>query len=141
MPGAPGTAGALVGVAIYVLAAISGVFWLYLPVLILLTASGIWAAQRVEAIYGHDASPIVIDEVVGQMIALGFTARTGSGAMALGAILGFLLFRFFDILKPFPVRRLERLPGGLGVMADDVAAGVYALVVLRVAEPFALEFL
>ncbi len=96
--------------------------------------SGIWAAGHVECIYGHDASEIVIDEVVGQMVTLGFVSRSGTGAVLTGAILGFLLFRFFDILKPFPIRRLEHLPRGLGVVADDLGAGVYALLGLVLLE-------
>lgn len=141
MPAIPGTAGAAVGVLIYVGSVIWDLHWVYPVLLPVLTIAGIWAAGRVEPRYGHDASRIVIDEVVGQMLALGFIARVTGGRIALGAILGFLLFRFFDILKPFPIRRLEQLPGGIGVMADDVGAGLYAFVVLFVAETIALEFL
>jgi phosphatidylglycerophosphatase A len=100
-----------------------------------LTLVGIWAAWSVEAVYGHDASRIVIDEVVGQMLTLAIVSRTSPSSVASGTILGFLLFRIFDILKPFPIRRLELLPGGVGVMADDVGAGLYALVVLLITEP------
>ena len=139
VPGMPGTAGALVGVGIFGLAVWSGLLWLYLPLLLVLTISGAWAAGRVEQIYGHDASRIVIDEVVGQMIALALVAGTIRAEIVPLTILGFLLFRFFDILKPFPIRRLEKLPGGVGVMADDVGAGIYALLVLLVTEPFLAE--
>jgi phosphatidylglycerophosphatase A len=141
MPAMPGTAGAAVGVAIYIGGVLWNVYWLYLILLSVLTVAGVWAAGRVEPRYGHDASRIVIDEVVGQMLALSFVTRATPGRIALGAILGFLLFRFFDILKPFPIRRLEHLPGGIGVMADDVGAGLYAFVVLLIAERIALEFL
>lgn len=141
VPQAPGTAGSLVGVALYVLVSHSGASWIYLPLLATLLIAGIWAAGRVEAIYGHDASQIVIDEVVGQMLTLSFATRTDSRSVAVGVILGFLLFRFFDILKPFPIRRLEGLSGGIGVMADDVGAGLYALIVLLIAEPLAAEIL
>ena len=139
MPGMPGTAGALVGVGIFALAVWSGLFWLYLPLLLVLTIAGTWAAGRVEERYGHDASRIVIDEVVGQMIALALISGTARTSLVPLTVLGFLLFRFFDILKPFPIRRLERLPGGVGVMADDVGAGIYALLVLLIAEPFVGE--
>lgn len=139
VPAAPGTAGALVGVILYLLTGANGMGILYLSLLAVLTILGTWSASRVEAIYGHDASKIVIDEVVGQMLALGFVVRTDSPALAASTILGFLLFRFFDILKPFPIRRLERFPGGVGVMADDIGAGVYAFLVLVAAERFVLE--
>jgi len=141
VPWMPGTAGALVGVGITVAAVLTGRIWLYVLLLAALSVAGVWAAGRVERIYGHDASRIVIDEVVGQMIALGFMPRTGSGTLATGTILGFLLFRFFDILKPFPIRRLERLPGGFGVMADDVGAGVYAFCVVVITEALVAKIL
>ena len=67
----------------------------------------------------------MIDEVIGQMIAFSFAGAKLSWALI---FVGFVLFRFFDIVKPFPVRHLERLPGGAGVIADDVGAGLYALV-------------
>ena len=128
-PKAPGTAGSVVGVLIYLL-----IEWLragaYYPhAIIFFFIVGIWASSRVENLWGHDSSRIVIDEVVGQMITYGVAA----GRYQLSAIFmatGFGLFRLFDITKPFPIRRLERLPGGLGVVADDVGAGLYGLVAL-----------
>jgi len=128
-PKAPGTAGSIVGVLIYLLieAAHAGAY--YPHAIILLFIVGIWAASRVEHLWGHDAQRIVIDEVVGQMITFGGAA----GRYQLSAFyvfLGFGLFRLFDITKPFPIRHLERLKGGLGVVADDVGAGLYALAVL-----------
>lgn len=97
--------------------------WIVLVILVL----GVVTATRAERSYGHDGRQIVIDEVVGQMIA--FLAMPPSAAVFIG---GFCLFRFFDILKPFPVGRSQRLRSGLGVVADDVLAGVYANLVLRV---------
>ena len=134
VPKLPGTIGSLVGVLLYLIIMFYDLRLLYLPLLAVLLVSGIWAASHVEGIYGHDASEIVIDEVVGQMVTLGFVSRSGTGAVLTGAILGFLLFRFFDILKPFPIRRLEHLPRGLGVVADDLGAGVYALLGLVLLE-------
>jgi phosphatidylglycerophosphatase A len=88
--------------------------------------AGIWAASHVEKLSARkDPGKVVIDEVVGQFIALipvPFVLETAWWT----AILAFILFRFFDIVKPYPARRLESLPGGLGIMADDVIAGVYA---------------
>ena len=129
VPKAPGTAGSLVGVLIYLVieALHAGVYYPHAIIFFLII--GTWASSRVERLYGHDSQRIVIDEVVGQMITFGLFA----GRYQLSAIyiaLGFGLFRLFDITKPFPVRRLERLPGGLGVIADDVGAGIYALAVL-----------
>jgi len=128
-PKAPGTAGSVVGVLVY-LAIVGAHAEAYYPhVIILLFIVGVWASSRVEHLYGHDSQRIVIDEVVGQLITFGLAA----GRYQLSAIyvaLGFGLFRLFDIVKPFPIRRLEQLPGGLGVVADDVGAGIYALAVL-----------
>jgi len=128
-PVAPGTAGSIVGVLLYL-----SIEWLrvgaYYPhVIIFFFIVGIWASSRVENLWGHDSSRIVIDEVVGQMITYGVAA----GRYQLSAfhiLLGFGLFRLFDIVKPFPIRYLEKFKGGLGVIADDVGAGIFALAVL-----------
>jgi len=128
-PKAPGTAGSLVGVAIYLALTRAGGSAYYAHVIIFFFIIGIWASSRIEHMWGHDAQRIVIDEVVGQMITFGVAA----GRYQLSAfyiILGFVLFRLFDILKPFPIRHLERFKGGLGVILDDVGAGLYALAVL-----------
>ena len=129
MPRAPGTAGSLVGVLIYLLMEQLHAGSYFLHVLLLLLIAGTLAAHRVEAFWGHDSQRIVIDEVIGQMIAYGVAAgRTRLSTFSIVA--GFVLFRFFDIVKPFPIHRLERLPGGVGVIADDVGAGLYTLAVL-----------
>ncbi|HEY2380609.1 MAG TPA: phosphatidylglycerophosphatase A [Terriglobia bacterium] len=128
-PKAPGTAGSIVGVAVYLLIEAMHAGAYYPHAIIFLFIVGIWASSRVEHLWGHDAQRIVIDEVVGQMI----TFAIAAGRYQLSAfyvLLGFGLFRLFDIVKPFPIRRLERLKGGLGVVADDVGAGLYALALL-----------
>jgi phosphatidylglycerophosphatase A len=128
-PKAPGTAGSVAGVLIYLLMEALHATAYYPHAIIFLFIVGIWASSRVEHLWGHDAQRIVIDEVVGQMITFGIAA----GRYQLSAfyiLLGFGLFRLFDITKPFPIRRLERFKGGLGVVADDVGAGLYALGVL-----------
>ncbi|MBZ5646575.1 MAG: phosphatidylglycerophosphatase A [Acidobacteriia bacterium] len=95
---------------------------------IAVTAVGIPAATVVERESGrHDPSFVVIDEVAGQMLALVAAPLRWKSLIA-----GFILFRVFDIVKPPPVRRLERLPGGVGIMLDDVGAGLYALIVVQV---------
>lgn len=92
----------------------------------LVTIIAIPAASVAERKYGHDGREIVVDEVAGQMIAFLFLP-----ASAATFVLGFFLFRLFDILKPFPAGRSQRLPSGLGVVTDDVIAGIYANLALR----------
>ena len=148
-PIAPGTMGALVGVGLYlsVWAAVDRILtvnaiakrltalYVFTPqltfmlvVIFLLTMAGIWAASRAEKLVRKkDPSIVVIDEVAGQMIALlsgPFWIQTWWSIVT-----AFLLFRAFDIWKPYPIRRLEHLESGLGIMADDVLAGAYALIV------------
>lgn len=101
--------------------------WLTLCAVIAVTAIGIPAATRVEQESGrHDPGYVVIDEVAGQWVALIHAHPNWSSLL-----LAFLLFRFFDILKPWPARRLERLPAGWGIVFDDLAAGLYALLVVQ----------
>ena len=95
-----------------------------------------WAAGVVARASGiEDPGFVVVDEVLGQWIALAGLARWG----AIGVSAAFLLFRLFDIWKPFPVRQLERLPGGIGINADDALAGIYAALVLWLAGCFNLR--
>jgi phosphatidylglycerophosphatase A len=98
-------------------------------------ALGVWASNRAEKIFDRkDASQIVIDEVFGQIISFviiaPYLAGLGAGRRWWMIIAGFALFRVFDICKPYPINRLQGLPGGLGVMMDDALAGVYAAVAL-----------
>ena len=93
----------------------------------LICAIGVWAANRVEADSKIvDPSFVVIDEVAGQLITLFLIPFSWIYLLA-----GFLLFRAFDILKPFPARRAEELPGGWGIMLDDIFAGIYANLFLQ----------
>ena len=128
-PQAPGTAGSAVGVLAYLLIENLGLGAYYAHAIIFFLIAGIWAADRVERFWGHDSQRIVIDEIIGQMITFGLVA--GRFRLSVFYVLaGFGLFRLFDIWKPFPLRRLEELKGGAGVVADDVGAGIYALMVL-----------
>lgn len=152
LPLAPGTWGSLVGVGVYMLvrgAAIKlffslgahrnfnllhvyyGTIVVELFVVFAIALIGTWAASRTEKLSAKkDPGKVVIDEVVGQFIAL-IAVPFILEAAWWTAILAFILFRFFDIVKPYPARKLEALHGGLGIMADDVVAGVYtALAVL-----------
>jgi phosphatidylglycerophosphatase A len=128
IPVAPGTAGTVVGVFLFLgMKGLPPVH--YLAVCILVILVGMWAAARAETILGRKDSPsIVIDEIAGFLTAM-FMVPPGW----LFIISGFLLFRAFDIIKPWPLRRLEGLHGGPGVMLDDVGAGVYTNLVLQVA--------
>jgi phosphatidylglycerophosphatase A len=110
--------------------------WFFWPIhptrelllLAVLLPVSIWTAHVAEKSLGHDAHPIVIDEVVGQLIAVWALPRE-LGWMAAG----FLLFRFFDIVKPLGIGALQNLPGGFGVVADDVLAGIYTWILLAAA--------
>lgn len=128
-PWAPGTAGSLVGILPALLLSQMNP-WAGMGLIVAVTLLGVWASSAAEDHFGKkDASPIVIDEIVGQMITLWLVPPSVGYVVA-----GFLLFRFFDIFKPFPARQLQdRLPGGWGVMMDDVAAGIYANLCLRAA--------
>jgi phosphatidylglycerophosphatase A len=126
-PFAPGTVGSAAGLVVYLL-----VWSLHSPVFEIgliggLFVAGVWAGTTAERYFGGiDPGPVVIDEVVGMLITLAFIPVGWSGALA-----GFVLFRIFDVIKPFPAGRLESLHGGLGVMADDAMAAVYANLSLR----------
>jgi phosphatidylglycerophosphatase A len=126
-PIAPGTVGSAVGLAVYALVWWSGSPLVEISVILLLFAAGVWAGTAAERYFGGiDPGPIVLDEVVGMLITLAFIPVGWTGAVA-----GFVLFRLFDVIKPFPAGRMEKLHGGLGVMADDAMAAVYANVSLR----------
>jgi len=126
-PVAPGT----VASAITALA-----LWLLSPppltlavLLIVVTGLGTWAADEAERALGdRDPGMIVVDEVAGMMLAVLAVPATPVVLLA-----GFLLFRVFDVVKPFPANVAQRLPGGLGVMVDDLVAGLYALALLALA--------
>lgn len=148
LPIAPGTWGSLLAVGFYALLASSFSSFRYsadlqspeftvavihaviLLALLLYILVGIWAASRSLALLGNsDPSEAVVDEVMGQFIVFLFIPFTSSWVL-IGA--GFLLFRLFDIWKPYPIDDLQQLPGGIGVCADDMLAGVYAGVCLSV---------
>ena len=125
-PVAPGTAGSAVGVLIY-LAATRASLNQQLLILLAITVVGIWAADVAARHFGKgDPSHVVIDEVAGQLLTFAGLSIGGPGILA-----GFLLFRVLDIIKPWPARQFESLHGGLGIMADDLMAAVYANLLLR----------
>jgi phosphatidylglycerophosphatase A len=96
------------------------------------TFAGIWAGSRVEQVSGRkDPGKVVVDEVAGQMIAL-LPLTLFARWSIVAVIVSFILFRFFDIVKPYPANRLQDLDGGMGIMFDDLVAGVYGGVVVSI---------
>jgi phosphatidylglycerophosphatase A len=108
--------------------------WSQIVLTLLVTWIAIPVSTRAERVYGHDGSPIVIDEVAGMLVtflAIPVEAHDLRGRLII-LLIGFFLFRFTDIVKPFPAGRAQRLPGGTGVVMDDFFAGIYANVLLRI---------
>jgi phosphatidylglycerophosphatase A len=136
LPLAPGTWGSLVAVGIFLgftrLATGNALVALVLVVIIAVTFAGIWAASRTEVLSGRkDPGKVVVDEVAGQLISL-FPLTLFAHWSIVAVIISFILFRFFDIVKPYPARRLEALKGGFGIMCDDLLAGVYAAAITAI---------
>lgn len=127
VPVAPGTFGSAAGLAAFYAVRSTGSISVELAAIIVLFAIGIWSGTVAEHHFGGvDPGPIVLDEVVGMLITLAFLPVSVTGA-----IVGFLVFRVLDVAKPWPSARFERLPGGLGVMADDGMAALYGNLVMR----------
>jgi phosphatidylglycerophosphatase A len=130
-PWGPGTVGSLAGLLIYVWLHLSlGAGRLTLLILIaVLTPIGIWASTRAAKIVQRkDPGLVVVDEVLGQWVTLlGATSFNVRSVIA-----AFVLFRLFDIWKPWPVRQFETLPEGVGIVADDLAAGIYGALILYI---------
>lgn len=127
VPAAPGTMGTLAAFGPAVLVSkLPGL--LYPAALAAFFLLSVWAAGRAEAFFGRkDAPEVVVDEVAGFLVTMLYIPAT-----PLNLFIGFALFRLFDIAKPFPVRRAEVLPGGWGVVLDDILAGVYSNIILRI---------
>ena len=101
--------------------------FLFIAASLAITALGIWSAGKVEADWGEDSSKVVIDEAAGMCVSLLFLP-----VQIKYIITAFILFRFFDIAKPLFIRRLEKLPHGWGVMADDLLAGIYTNLIMQI---------
>src|ERR671922_1318174 len=126
-PVAPGTFGSAAGLAVFFAVRTTGSAVVELVVIVALFALGIWSGTIAEHHFGGtDPGPIVLDEVVGMLVTLFLLPVTLQGALV-----GFVVFRILDVIKPFPSARFERLPGGLGVMADDGMAAIYGNVLMR----------
>ena len=131
-PFAPGTAGAIVGCLAlwllekYNLISTTTTPFLFISLIIVTTLMGIIATDKLEEEWGKDPSKVVLDEVIGMWITMMFVPLT-----FLNVLIGFILFRFFDIAKPLGIRKLESLKGGVGVMADDILAGIFSLICVQ----------
>lgn len=126
-PVAPGTVGSAAGLLLYVVVWLTRSPLLESALIAGTFAVGVWSATHAERYFGGiDPGPVVIDEVLGMLVTLAFIPVGWSGAIA-----GFVIFRVFDVVKPYPVNRLEHFHGGFGIMADDAMAGIYSNICLR----------
>lgn len=131
LPVAPATWASAAVALLLIPEAVRAPLFLGIALLVVVPLS-IWSSHEAEKELGHDAHPIVIDEVAGMLVAvLGVTSAAASPALLLVA--AFFLFRFFDIVKPAPIRQIQALPGGWGIVADDLLAGVATNLALRLA--------
>lgn len=142
LPNAPGTWGSLVTLPVIYLVAyffpVVGIPIFFLTSCVL----SILCAGEAQKTYGDDPSQFVLDECAGQSLVFimsGFTFVWATDAWTLA--IGFLFFRFFDILKPLGIDKLQKLPGEIGILADDLLAGVYALICLQLSESIYLALL
>ena len=125
-PIAPGTVGSFIALVLYFITPhLAPGYWLL--IILLLTAIGIYVATQAEEIYGHDASQITIDEFVGMLVSVFALPKLISVSLA-----AFFLFRFFDILKPLLINKVQSFPKGWGIMADDLLAGIYTNILLQI---------
>ncbi len=121
-----GTAAAFVAAVLWYFSDLGMYLFAGLALSLLIILVGVWSSFRVESAWGHDSNRIVIDEVAGMLISL-----IGIPVNWIYVLIAFVLFRFFDIVKPLFIKRTEKLNGGWGVMMDDVLAGIYANVIVQ----------
>jgi phosphatidylglycerophosphatase A len=126
MPIVPGTFGSLAALLIYFIPGFEKPV-IIIPAIIVFMVYGIYVGNKFDKVYGKDPRQCTIDEVVGMWISLLFLPKR-----IIVSVIAFIVWRVFDIVKPFPARNLEKLEGGLGIMIDDVVAGFYSLIVLQV---------
>ena len=127
LPGMPGTFGTVAAIPLYIAGSLLGPQYQF-SILLIIAIGAIWSSHRSQRILGSDDPPvIVVDEVAGFLLTTAFIPFTWSALAG-----GFFLFRFFDILKPPPIKTIEKkLKGGIGIVIDDLLAGVYAHILLR----------
>jgi phosphatidylglycerophosphatase A len=126
MPIVPGTFGSLAALLIYFIPGFEKPV-IIIPAIIVFMVYGIYVGNKFDKVYGKDPRQCTIDELVGMWISLLFLPKR-----IVVSVIAFIVWRVFDIVKPFPARNLEKLEGGLGIMIDDVVAGFYSLIVLQV---------
>jgi phosphatidylglycerophosphatase A len=125
-PVAPGTFGSAIGLAVFAAVRQQGSTTVEAVAIVVVAAVGMWSATEAEHHFGRiDPGPVVIDEVIGMLVTLAFVPVNITGATV-----AFLVFRLLDVVKPWPARRLEHLPGGFGIVLDDIMAGVYGNLVM-----------
>jgi phosphatidylglycerophosphatase A len=132
VPFAPGTFGTLMGIPFYLaMQSLSHSLYLFLVVLIIIAS--MWLCDKVtKEIKVHDHSGMCLDEIVGYLVTM-YAAPHG----VIWIVLGFLLFRLFDIWKPWPINYIDKyVHGGVGIILDDVLAGIYSLIVLQILSKF-----
>jgi len=125
IPFASGTWGSLVALIIYLIPGFEKPV-IIIPAIIIFTILGIFTGNKFDVIYGKDPAECTVDEVVGMWISLLFLPK-----LPLVIAGAFISWRIFDIIKPSPARQLESLNGGLGIMMDDIVAGLYSLILLH----------
>lgn len=126
-PVAPGTFGSALGLALFYALRATGSVSVELAAIVIVFAVGVWSATVAERHLGDvDPGPVVIDEVAGMLITLALLPVSLTGA-----VVGFLIFRVLDVVKPWPSSRFERFPGGWGIMADDGMAAIYGQLIMR----------
>ncbi len=133
IPGAPGTWGSIAAIPCFYF--LLDKPWVHLAVLVAVYFLGVYAAGKLEQDMGEkDPSCVVIDEVLGMGVAMWAVPHQGPFLLGVNTyvIAAFVLFRIFDIWKPYPIRRLEKFSGGWGVMTDDLAAGIYAFIWVQI---------
>ncbi len=125
IPFASGTFGSIVALLIYWIPGFENPVIMFVAIIIFATY-GVYVGNKFDKKYGKDPAECTVDEMVGQWIALLFVPKT-----IVLSIVVFFMWRFFDIVKPFPARRLEDLPGGIGIMIDDVVSAFYSLILIQ----------
>jgi phosphatidylglycerophosphatase A len=127
IPIGPGTFGTLAAIPLFYVLSFTPLY-LYLAITVVIILISVWASTVAEEVFGKtDPGQVVADEVCGYLITMILVPVTLSNIF-----LGFLLFRFFDIAKPYPARKFEKLPSGWGIVMDDVMAGVYSCITLHI---------
>ncbi|MCD8388366.1 MAG: phosphatidylglycerophosphatase A [Bacteroidales bacterium] len=133
LPYAPGTWGSIFGIILwlplYLWCHQPLIFWVTLAATVVYFIAGTWASNKAEEVWGHDPVVACADETVGQWISLLPLSGVAVSPWWL-IVVSLCLFRFFDIYKPLGIREMEKLPGGYGMMADDVLAGIYSAIIL-----------